>query len=86
MANSDWSTIIILSPGLFQTRYITTCEESTEFLLLVIMETDESIDLQVHVGFNAYGSRIYAGSEEEEEEIAEDKEVGDRLVKPRATI
>ena len=51
----------------------------------VIMETDESIDLQVHVGFNAYGSRIYAGSEEEEE-IAEDEEVRDRSVKPRATI
>ena len=54
-----------------------------EFLLLVIMETDESIDLQVHVGFNAYGSRIYAGSEEE---AAEDQEVGDRSVKPHATI
>ena len=86
MANSDWSTIIILpSPGLFQAKYITTCEESTEFLLLVIMETDKSIDLQVHVGFNAYGSRIYAGSEEQEE-IAEDEEVRDRSVKPRATI
>ncbi|PFX13034.1 P2X purinoceptor 7 [Stylophora pistillata] len=35
------------------------------------METDESIDLQVHVGFNAYGSRIYAGSEEE---ISDDQE------------
>ena len=50
---------------------------------LVIMETDESIDLQVDVEFNAYGSRIYAGSEEEEEEeeeIAEHEEVGDRSV------
>ena len=46
------------------------------------METDESIDLQVHVEFNAYGSRIYAGSEEEEEEeeIAEHEEVSDRSV------
>ena len=45
------------------------------------METDESIDLQVHAEFNAYGSRIYAGSEEEEEEeIAEHEEVGDRSV------
>ena len=86
MANSDCSTIITLPlPGLFQARYITTCEESTEFLLLVIMETDESIDLQVHVGFNDYGSRIYAGSEEEEE-IVEDEEVRDRSVKPHATI
>ena len=39
---------------------------------LVIMETDESNDLQVHVEFNAYGSRIYAGSEEEEEEEEEE--------------
>ena len=84
MANSDWLAIIIPSPSLFQTRYIMTCEESTEFFLLVIMETDESIDLQVHVGFNAYGSRIHADSEEEEE-IA-DEEVGDRSVKPNATI
>ncbi|XP_068732498.1 uncharacterized protein [Montipora capricornis] len=38
------------------------------------METDESIDLQVHVGLNAYGSRIYEGSEEEEK-IAEDEEM-----------
>jgi len=52
-----------------------------------IMETDESIEVaDLEVTCNAYGSTIHAEDEEEEEEIANDEEVGDRLVEPRATI
>jgi len=51
-----------------------------------IMETDESIEVaDLQVTYNTYGSTIHV-EDEEEEEIANDEEVGDRLVKPRATI
>lgn len=94
MANSDWLTILA---GLFSTRY-TACELLARTFILSkygvlsfskdrsIMETGESIEVaDLQVTYNAYGSTIHA-EDEEEEEIADDEEVGDRSVKPRATI
>ena len=50
------------------------------------METDESFEVaDLQVTYNVYGSTIHA-EDEEEEGIADDEEVGDRSVKPRATI
>jgi len=50
------------------------------------METDESVEIaDLQVRFNAYGSEIHADSDNEVE-MAEDEEVGDRWVKPCATI
>ena len=52
------------------------------------MEAEDSIEIaDLEASLNAYGSQIHAESEsEQEEEIAEDEEVGDISVKPRAII